>query len=147
MIRLLSAFLLVLCMSVAHAEPQQNLVLDRPGDPSPVILPLPAHARITDCAGEAILNFYCLRTGAAHEADVLSNISDGILARGWSILGEDRKSRPFTFIFDRPAPGVACPLLIMMTSNTQTQPGRPVLGEGEIEIQLTKTVDVRCVFG
>lgn len=146
MIRLVLAALLTLCAGAAHAEPRRDLILDRPGDPSPVVLPLPTGVTIVACGGEAILNFYCLRTAADNEAAVLSELSTGILAQGWGSMGQDTKSRPFTYIFERAQRGAGCPLLIMITSDTKTQPGRPALAEGSVEIQLAKTADIRCVF-
>jgi hypothetical protein len=148
MTRSILAALLSLCVlaGVARAETVPDLVLARPGDPSPVILPLPAGVTIVECGGEAILNFYCLRTQVAREAAVLSQFSDGILRQGWEVLGEDSENRPFTSIFQRPVQGNECPLLIMFTSDTKAQPMRPPLAPGEVEIQLAKTADIRCIF-
>lgn len=145
MIRSCLSLFAVFFFGVAHAEPQQ-LHLSRPGETAPVTLPLPAGATIVACGGEALLNFYCLRTPEAQESQILSELSAGIRAHGYKTLGEDTTNRPITSIFERPQPGVACPLLVMITSDTKTQPGRPPLAPGTIEIQLAKTADIRCFF-
>lgn len=146
MTKLFLATLLSLCVGLAHAESRRDLVLDTPGDPSPVRLPLRPGVTVVECGGEAILNFYCLRTTGQQEAAVLSEFSAEILAQGWEMLGQDTKSRPFTYMFQRPPQGAECPLLIMFTSDTRTQSIRPPLAAGEIEIQLAKTADIRCIF-
>jgi hypothetical protein len=147
MIRLALAALFTLCAGSAYAEPRRTLVLDG-GDGAPVTLPLPAEVTIVECGGEAILNFYCLRTEGAREAAVLSELSAGIVAHGWAMLGEGKTTtRPYTYAFERPRRGSECPLLFMITSDTRTQPGRPSLAAGSVEIQLAKTADIRCIFG
>ncbi|UPT63087.1 MAG: hypothetical protein M0D54_00460 [Hyphomonadaceae bacterium JAD_PAG50586_4] len=146
MIRTLAAFYLALCFGVASAEPARDLVLARPNDPSPTTLPLHDGVAIIECDREAILNFYCLRADIAQERAILSDFSDGILRQGWTMLGEDTETRPFTYIFQRPQPGVDCPLLIMITSNTSTQGTRPPLPAGVVEVQLAQTADITCLF-
>jgi hypothetical protein len=146
MIRTIVTLYLALCLSVASAEPQRDIVLARPSESSPTTLPLQGGVAVIECDREAILNFYCLRADMAQERAILSEFSDGILRQGWTMLGEDTEARPFTYIFQRPQPGVDCPLLIMITSNTSTQGTRPPLPAGVVEIQLAQTADITCLF-
>lgn len=144
--RLLAAALLATSLTSAHADGPHELTLARHGESVATRLPLPETATIITCDREAILNFYCLRAAVADEASILNGFVSAIEQQGWGKMGADTANRPFTYIYRRPQPGVACPLLIMITSTTTTQGTRPPLQPGTIEIQIAQTIDATCMF-
>ncbi len=143
-----AAFVLPFVVAAAFAEQSQPLVLDRENDSlAPVTLNLPANATLAECGEFDIMAYYCLRVDAAHEEAVLSELSAGVLAHNWSAMGDGhRETRPYTNFFrGPPAPG-ECPPLIMIVSGDHTANTNEPLPEGVLEIKLTQTVDIFCLF-
>jgi hypothetical protein len=139
---------LSLCMTSAFAEERQTLVLDRPNDTlAAVTLTLPAEATLEECGGFDIMAYVCLRVASEHEEAVLSQLSAGVLAQGWSEVGDGhRDARPYTNIFRAPAGADACPPLIMIASGDHTENAAEPLPAGVLEVKITQTVDVMCLF-
>jgi hypothetical protein len=132
----------------AFAEPPQVLVLDRPNDSlAAVTLPLPTNATLAECGQFDIMAYYCLRVATGHEEPVLSELSSGVLAHGWAAVGDGhRATRPYSNIFRAtPAPG-ECPPVIMIVSGDHTANTAEPLPAGVIEVKITQSVDVFCMF-
>ncbi len=143
---LIISLVLAAAAPLAAAE-ARLLTLDRPGDATPpVVLPVPDTVSIVACDQFEILNFYCLRTAGDHEIDVLSTLSTGILAQGWTAIGSgDSQEKPLTRFFRAPPTRGECPGLIMIVSGASTGAGGR-LPDGVVEIRIAQTVDIMCLF-
>jgi hypothetical protein len=146
MMRALLAFLFF--AAPAFAEDNQTLVLDRPNDTlAAVTLPMPTQATRVACGQFDIMAYYCLRVASEHEDAVLSELSSGVLAQGWSEIGNGhRETRPYTNIFRAPTGSGECPPLIMIASGDHTANAAEPLPTGVLELKITQTVDIMCLF-
>jgi hypothetical protein len=145
----LASLALFTCAPAAFAaqpDAQLAIVIGEGDDKTEIVLPLPTGVTRIECEPEAIMNLHCLRTDASREAEIIDTFAKVITGKGWDLVGEDKKSRPYTVAFKRQQAKGACPSLISIISTLEAPKPQPPIPEGKVDILVVKTFDVTCMF-
>lgn len=135
-------------VGLAHAEPTPTLPLTRAGDGlPPVTIAPPSGSTVLACGRESIPLLHCLRLEGAGEDAALDAIRAQIVQQGWTLLGETRTTRPFTYVFTPPGIGDDCkPRIMVVVGHSLARDGAAAPPDA-IDVMLAQTPDVMCTLG